>query len=332
MDIIKSLFWNGEERRLRLVWRFLVFLLVLAPALAAAQALLYFIAPTLLEALQKGEGPGFISGWALSEWLMLIALIVTLFIIGRWVDRRPFSDYGFRLGKRWWLDLAFGLGLGALLMTGIFVVESLLGWVQVTGTMQAPAGSTFAASILTAAGLFLAVGVFEELLSRGYLLHNLAEGLNFKFWTPAIALALAWLFSSSFFGLAHASNPNATAISIINLVLAGLFLGLGYVITGDLAIPIGLHIAWNFFEGNVFGFPVSGTPVNQVTFIAIQQRGPELWTGGAFGPEAGMIGNVAILIGAALILAWVKWRYGRVQLQASIPLPPSKKRADQQSQ
>ena len=323
MNVIKSIFWNDEEQRLRLVWRFLVFLLIFGPLMAATQSLIYFFSPDLLEALQKGEGKGLLAGWALSEWLMLIPLLVVLLIVGRWVDRRPFRDYGFRLDKAWWLDLGFGLGLGALLMTGIFLVEYLLGWVQVTGTLQAPAGSTFAVSLLMAAALFLAVGIFEEVLSRGYLLHNLAEGLNFKFWTPTVALVLAWLLSSSVFGVAHADNPNATAISTINLVLAGLFLGLGYVLTGELAIPIGLHITWNFFQGNVFGFPVSGTAVNQVTFIAIEQHGPELWTGSAFGPEAGLIGNLAILVGAILTLLWVKWHYGRVQFQRSIPLPPS---------
>lgn len=322
MDIIKTLFWNAEERRLRFLWRFFIFLLVFMPLLAGTQSLIYFISPEMVDALQQGEGELLAVGWAASEWLMLIALAVTLVIIGRWVDRRPFSDYGFRLGKGWWLDLAFGLGLGALLMTGIFLTELMLGWVAVTRFFQAPEGTAFGVALLAPLFLFLAVGVFEELLSRGYLLHNLAEGLNFKFWGPSIALFLAWALSSLSFGAAHASNPNATTVSTINLVLAGLFLGLGYVLTGELAIPIGLHIAWNFFQGNVFGFPVSGTPANAITFIAIEQRGPDLWTGGAFGPEAGFIGNIAIVIGAILILAWVRWRYGAICLQRRIPLPP----------
>jgi membrane protease YdiL (CAAX protease family) len=322
MDIIKTLFWNGEERRLRLLWRLIIFGLVFAPLAAGMQTLIFFLAPPLVEALERGTGPQLIMGMAVSEWLMIGAILVTLLIIARWVDRRPFSDYGFHLGGHWWLDLAFGLFLGALLMTGIFLIEYLMGWVTVSGTLHTPEGTTFAQAILWSAVLFIGVGFFEELLSRGYLLHNLAEGLNFQFWSPTIALILAWAISSALFGAAHIGNPNATTISTINIAVAGLFLVLGYILTGDLALPIGVHITWNFFQGNVFGFPVSGTPTNQVSFIAIEQGGPDLWTGGSFGPEAGVIGLLAMAVGAILIIGWVKWRYGRLQLQLSIPLPP----------
>jgi len=161
---------------------------------------------------------------------------------------------------------------------------------------------------------FLFVGYYEELLVRGYLLRNLAEGLGLGTISTRWALLLAWLFTSALFGFLHAGNPNASAVSSANIGLAGLFLGLGILLTGELAIPIGLHIAWNFFQGNVFGFPVSGTRVSDATLFAIQQRGPAQWTGGAFGPEAGLIGLVAIAIGSGLILLWVRWRTGRIAI------------------
>ncbi len=322
MDRILWLFWNREEHRLRFLWRFLVFVLIFVPIMAGSQTVLYLLSPDLIQALRTNQGAQFIKGWALSEWLQLIALFITLALVARWVDRRPFRDYGFALDRAWWVDLWFGLLLGAVLMTGIFGVEYLAGWVKVVGTQQAPAGMSFGAGIFWAVALFLAVGIFEELLSRGYLLHNLAEGLHFSFWSPAVALVLAWVFSSLVFGLGHLGNPNATWVSTANLVIAGLFLGLGYVLTGELAIPIGLHITWNFFQGNVFGFPVSGTASNRVSILAIEQQGPDLWTGGRFGPEAGLIGLLAILIGAVLVLLWVRWHHGELSLQERIPLPP----------
>ncbi len=93
--------------------------------------------------------------------------------------------------------------------------------------------------------------------------------------------------------------------------------------TGKLAIPIGLHITWNFFQGNVFGFPVSGTLANVTTFIAIEQGGPDLWTGGASGPEAGLIGIIAMVLGVVLTVVWVYWRYGSVSLHLPLAEAPA---------
>jgi len=102
--------------------------------------------------------------------------------------------------------------------------------------------------------------------------------------------------------------------------------GIAYALTGRLALPVGVHIAWNFFQGNVFGFPVSGTtfPAETVTFFSIQQTGPELWTGGAFGPEGGLLGLFAIVAGILLILAWTRFRQGEIKLDTQLAQPPSK--------
>jgi hypothetical protein len=83
------------------------------------------------------------------------------------------------------------------------------------------------------------------------------------------------------------------------LVASGLFLASGYLRTRQLWLPIGLHIGWNFFEGPLFGFAVSGT--GPFTLIRQVPTGPELLTGGAFGPEAGLIVLPALGIGLILI-------------------------------
>jgi hypothetical protein len=92
------------------------------------------------------------------------------------------------------------------------------------------------------------------------------------------------------------------------------------LLTGELALPIGLHISWNFFQGNVFGFPVSGNAMPTRVF-AVEQGGDALLTGGAFGPEAGVIGLVAMLVGAGLIAAWVRITRGELHLQVALTRP-----------
>ena len=168
------------------------------------------------------------------------------------------------------------------------------------------------------------LGIYEELVFRGYQLTNMAEGLNFRRLGPRGAIVLAVVLSSSLFGGFHVWNPSASAISTVNLALwGGLLLGSSYVLSGRLALAMGLHIAWNFFEGNVFGFPVSGVETVGATFLSIEQSGPLLFTGGAFGPEAGVLTNAASVVGFLLILLWVRIRSGKVALRTSLAVPPT---------
>ncbi len=270
----------------------------------------------------------------LSALVGITTLLATLFsvgLVGYFLDRRRFRDFGFHLNWRWVLDLGFGLFLGAILMAGIFAVEWWAGWIEPVVAINTQ--PTYLLQIAAQLVLFLCVGIYEELSSRGYQLRNLAEGFNLPKLGKRGAVLIAWIVTSAWFGLLHAANPNANLISTLNLIVAGIFLGLGYVLTGELAIPIGLHITWNLFQGTVFGFPVSGATFGD-SLIAIQQGGPVLWTGGAFGPEAGLIGILATLAGGVLTVAWVRLNRGEVALQTALaeysprsapekPLPPA---------
>ncbi len=318
MQKIQALFWNTQQHRLRAFWRLVGFLLL---------ATLLSIVVTIVGGI--GVGLVQVSGIELPMMQMLLpmgmivtllAVSLSLFLAGLFLDRRPFADFGFHMSRQWWPDLGFGLLLGAVLMTMVFLVEWSLGWVTITNTYQVPQeGQSFLLALLQPLIIFLCVGIYEELLSRGYLLRNVAEGLNIPRLQPQGAIIIAWIISSVVFGLGHFSNPNSSLISNINLVLAGIFLGLGYILTRELAMPIGIHITWNFFQGNVFGFPVSGIgSFADTSFIAIEQGGPDVWTGGTFGPEAGLLGVVAILTGCLLIVGWVKVWYGEVRLQESL--------------
>jgi membrane protease YdiL (CAAX protease family) len=104
------------------------------------------------------------------------------------------------------------------------------------------------------------------------------------------------------FALAHLANPGSSPVAVLGLFFAGLLLAAGYLATSRLWLPIGLHLSWNFCQGPVFGFPVSGFAAPSL--LAVEPVGPEALTGGPFGPEASLIGILAELIGIGLIWLW----------------------------
>jgi membrane protease YdiL (CAAX protease family) len=326
---VRTLLWNDETRRPRLPWRLLAWFVALLAVTVLITGLVGLLSNRSVESLLAVVAPDrptdqaeiaarnllFVGG-------QLLAIGGSVYVAGRFVDRRRFRDFGFRFDRSWWLDLGFGLALGAALMTGIFLVELLAGWVTVQELFYvARPGFAFWPWFAWGFATFLAVGVYEELLFRGYLITNLAEGLTwFQRIDATRAIGLATLATSVFFGVAHAGNPNATLASTVGIVLAALMLAAGYVLTGELAIPIGVHTTWNFFQGTVYGFPVSGTS-NGVSLVAVDQSGPAILTGGTFGPEAGLLGVVATGLGLVLTVGWVRRRRGDVRLDESLSTP-----------
>jgi len=305
----------NQEGRLRAGWRLLF------------QFLLNYAGASLLGMVVLAAKAAGATGGAPSPNLPVpvyagTALVATasVWFCGRFLDGRPFSGFGLRLDRAWWSDLGFGLLLGALLMTGIFLAQLAAGWVTVTGSFVT-AGAFFPA-ILAPVALFVWVGFYEELVIRGYQLTNLAEGLNGTGLGPKGAIVLAWVLSSSLFAVLHLSNPNASALGTLNIFLAGTMLGTGYVLTGQLAIPIGLHTTWNLFQGNVFGFPVSGLDLTGATVLATRQTGPTVLTGGPFGPEAGLIAPAAMALGVLLIALRVRRRTGKLSLHLPLAEGP----------
>jgi uncharacterized protein len=318
MSTIKHLFWNHDQARLRAGWRLLVY--------SALWFILGYVAIYLRDTIADGWLPEVYRTPLLAAiFTLLVVVFLTGMVGSRLLDRRPFADYGFHLSKRWWLDLGFGMALGTLLMLGIFGVELALGWTEITGTfVTGDSGQRFGPLILVLfATILLYGGILEEITYRGYLLQNLAEGLNLKRIGPRLATLIAVLISSVVFGLAHASNASATALSTINTMTAALVLAGAYVLTGQLALPIGFHVAWNFVGVGVLGYSASANIVG-ASFFAISEHGPSLWTGGAYGHEAGLLATGTLILGFLLIAAWVRVRRGKVELDLSVAKPPAR--------
>ncbi|WP_435067811.1 CPBP family intramembrane glutamic endopeptidase [Haloplanus sp. C73] len=312
---LRGVVWNADERRPRAPVR-ICCLVVVAAVLGVAVSLLG--SAGIGAWLGGGNGAvattlRAVAGILVSGVTVSLAVAVT----GRYIDRRRLRDFGLRIGRDWLLDYGFGLALGAGLMTLVFVVELAAGWIRITGTVQPRDG--FLVRFAGLVVVFLAVGFYEELLLRGYLLTNAAEGLVGRLGDRR-AVAAATIFSSLLFGVAHGSNPNATLVSTLAIVLAGGMLAAGYVLTGELAVPVGLHTTWNLFQGGVYGFPVSGLGLG-VSVVGVDQRGPRLLTGGDFGPEAGLVGLGAMALGTLAIAGWARWRTGDLTLAPAVTTP-----------
>ena len=195
--------------------------------------------------------------------------------------------------------MGIGLALGAGIISLVIGLLALFGWYQVVGS-----GALVGAGIVTNLSvilLFLLVAVFEEVTFRGLLFRIVENGLGS--WG-------ALLVSAIFFGGAHLGNPGATLGSSIAIAIeAGVLLGAIYMATRSLWMVIGVHWAWNYFEGPVFGTQVSGN--ESASLLHSVTNGPVLWTGGVFGPEAGLF---AVIVGGIVgaVFIWLAIRRGQL--------------------
>ncbi|HZR39869.1 MAG TPA: CPBP family intramembrane glutamic endopeptidase, partial [Ktedonobacteraceae bacterium] len=250
---------------------------------------------------------------------ILVLVSAATFLLARiWIERRPFADLG--LSRHHLVrDLLLGFLLGFLLQGATIGILALAGWYHVTSLTS---GSVAIVLILQGLGIFLLVALFEEGVFRGIIFRLLERSLGS--W-------IAIILSALFFGLTHLLNPDATLFGALAIALeAGILLGAAYMLTRSLWLAVGFHWAWNFFEGPVFGTVISGSgPSSVKTIITSTMTGPQIWTGGTFGPEAGLVALMACLVAGAILLI-LAVRRGQVIAPSWSRLTP--RRSDHQAQ
>jgi hypothetical protein len=203
------------------------------------------------------------------------------------VEGRALSEFDQRHAAK---EFSGGIVLGLFLFCVTVGVLATLGVFSITGRGQASDLVWPLASAVSAA-------VLEELLFRAVLFRLIEESLG-----TWIAVAV----SAALFGLLHLLSPNPTALGIFAIVLeAGILLASAYVLTRRLWFPIGLHLAWNFAQGGIFGIAVSGTPSQGL--LRAQLTGPEWLSGGTFGAEASIV-SIALCLAASVTLFFVSSR------------------------
>ncbi|HLR09576.1 MAG TPA: type II CAAX endopeptidase family protein [Bacillota bacterium] len=217
--------------------------------------------------------------------------IVMTIVLWRFLNKKSVRALGF--GGRF-NDFWFGMLLGAVSIVFIFLLLVATGNVTLINSLTDP---EFTVLTFTFFIIFILVAFFEEMFFRGYVMRTMANRGNKKW--------LIYVGSALFFSVVHGTNPNVTVLGLVNIMLVGLLFAYMFDMTQSLWLPIGYHITWNYFQGNVFGFPVSGTTPHGIYEVDVS-IGNDWLTGGAFGLEGGIGATVLILIGFGVTKWYVK--------------------------
>jgi membrane protease YdiL (CAAX protease family) len=230
----------------------------------------------------------------------LIGTIITVGIFRRYIDEESFESMGFKL-KNIRTELYSGLFMGAFIIASGFLALLAIQEIKIS-SIQVEVNN-----MIWGTALFIFIAVAEELILRGYILNNLMKSMNRWIALPVSALM---------FSLGHILNSHLSWIGFCNLTLAGILLGLPYIYTKSLWLPIALHFSWNYFQGSIFGFNVSG----HVTYSLFTQSrtADTIWNGGKFGFE----GSVLCLVFQTIAILALWWYYSKKSEQYELSRIP----------
>lgn len=315
----RELVWYKPDNRLRVFWRILLAFVAFVIVARGSRFLLNAFMGRRDNLADTTPG----------DVLRLLVLLLILWLMAKYVDKRPFSAYGLKINhKPFWVDFVFGLVLGALLITAVFSVQYGLGWITIVGMYVKSVELWFGLALLLPLINLIAAAVFIELFFRGYLLVNLGESFNFLrvLYQPQpqpgvlsrkqllnvlyarLPALTAWAGATAFFLLYRTSDGMATSVLLLNLMRASFLLALPFLLTRNLGVPIGLNLGWNFFAANVFGLRVQELLITKTSVLSVLIKGPANLTGGNAGPESGLIGMGAIIIGGTIVTLWLRYR------------------------
>ena len=291
--LMKSTFFNEPQRRLRTGWRLLTFVFIFGLFNAMASALRRFA---------FGSPPAdSTAGTVLLGTLLLCTATGAVYLSRRFVDKKSFQSLGLRLERSSATDFLFGFFLSGLMVSIMFLALLSFGWLHLQG-VDWPDNpiSGWLQLLLLLVGVGVAVGWWEEIVFRGYILQNLIDGIG-----PAWAIGLSCMF----YGLIHQLNPNATLLSTLVIASIGYLRIFGWLRTKQLWVSMGMHAGWNFLQGPVFGFSVSGRET--YTLLKHTISGPNWMTGGDFGPEGGLAAALVAVMGMVGVWVWTRNRTPR---------------------
>lgn len=224
-----------------------------------------------------------------------VSAIVALAVGGlcaKFFDRVPYRSLGASLTKGWFPHLLVGLALGGATFLIALLITVVAGGIKIDRNALS-SSSDITATLVSTLVIFAVGAASEETLFRGYLLQTFLRSNHVKL---GVALT-AFLFAS-----AHGANPGVNGLAWANTLLAGVWFAVAYLKTRDLWLPFGIHLAWNWLQGPVFGISVSGiTGFASDPLLRATDNGPAWLTGGEYGIEGGLACLVALAISTVVI-------------------------------
>jgi membrane protease YdiL (CAAX protease family) len=289
---IKTVFIN-EYGRLRSGWR-------LATFFAAAVALYILVGVLLWVGIAIVHATGLNIPYErqvqdlIFRFLFLATGLIAGYVCARFLEGLPWRSLGLTLHKNWLKDLVVGSVVGILSLSFAVLIGKLAGSFQFTFSDRTIMAGV-AKSLIGSALLFIVAALAEEAMFRGYPLQTL---------TRARLMWLGVFLTSVPFAGVHLFNPHTVpGFTFANTALAGIWLALAYLRTRSLWFPLGVHWAWNWALGSVFGLPVSGLKIVSSPLLKPTDVGPAWLTGGDYGIEGGAACTIALIISSVLI--WI---------------------------
>ena len=278
----------NEFGRLRSGWRLTIFLILFAFFGGAfGSAAEFTMKQTAVDSSQ-----GSVLYLVINGFLSFVIALSVGWFCGKYLENLPFRALGAWFTRNWLKDFGLGLFFGAFSISVAALTAYIFGGLSFRlneSKDQSAILLTLGVSLI----IFFAGAAFEEVLFRGYIFQTLARA------------NLAWLaiaLTALFFAIAHSNNPSATYLSTLNTALAGIWFGLAYLKTRTLWFVFGLHLAWNWFQGAIFGIEVSGiTSFTTAPLLQEIDAGPIWLTGESYGIEGGIACTIALVVSSLII-------------------------------
>jgi membrane protease YdiL (CAAX protease family) len=283
-------FFINDVGRLRSGWRLLLFVfafLVISFLLATGLRILYGIGHQYFPTASLGT---FIAD-VIYRLMLLFSALAAGYLCTRLLEGLPWRALGLAFHAGWLRDLLIGSVVGIASLALAAAIATAAGGLRFSASsteMFLEVGKT----LLSSALLFIIAGLAEEAMFRGYPLQTLSRA--------RLALLGAFLTSVPFAAV-HLWNPNAGPRAFANTALAGIWLSVAYLRTRSLWFPLGIHWAWNWALGSLFGLPVSGLKIVSYPLLEGKDLGPAWLTGGNYGIEGGVACTVALLLSISFI-------------------------------